>query len=139
MANPTPGEQVRSETEELLRQSEERFRNLTLAAFEGIGISEGGKILDVNDQLARMLGYSREELIGKDVLSTIAPESRPLVEETMKSGREELYENLGLRKDGTVFDSEVRAKTIFWGGRPVRVSAVRDITERKRAERQLRL
>src|SRR5260221_10291267 len=71
MANPSPREQVRSETEELLRQSEERFRNLTLAAFEDIGISEGGKILDVNDQLARMLGYSREELIGKDVLSTI--------------------------------------------------------------------
>src|SRR5262249_11393185 len=122
-----------------LRQSEERLRNLTAAAFEGIGITEGGKILDVNDQLARMLGYTREEMIGQDVLLMIAPESRPLVAETMRSGREGTYEQLGLRKDGTVFESEVRAKTILWGGRPVRVSAVRDITERKQAERQLRL
>src|SRR5204862_2261818 len=103
----------------------------------GIGISEGGKIIDVNDQLVRLLGYSRQEMLGQDVLLMIAPESRLLVQEAMRSGQEGPYEPLGLRKDGTVFESEVRAKTLLWGGRPVRVSAIRDISERKQAKREL--
>jgi PAS domain S-box-containing protein len=49
----------RKQAELTLRQREERFRNLTAAAFEGIGISEDGKVVDVNDQLALMLGYTR--------------------------------------------------------------------------------
>jgi signal transduction histidine kinase len=59
------------------------------------------------------------------------------VSKAMKSGVEGPYEHLALRKDGTVFEVEVRAKTIVWGGRTVRVSAIRDITERKRAAEAL--
>lgn len=66
---------VRKIAEDALRQSEERLRHLTAAAFEGICIQERGVILDVNDQLAGMLGYEREELIGRHVLSLFAPES----------------------------------------------------------------
>jgi PAS domain S-box-containing protein len=120
-----------------LRRSEERFRNLAAAAFEGLGISEGGKIIDVNDQLAQMLGYTREELLGQQVSLMVAPESRKDVADAMSQGREGPYEHLALRKDRTVFEAEVRAKTILWGGRLVRVTAVRDITERKRAARAL--
>lgn len=123
----------RKQAEQELRQREERFRNLTAAAFEGIGISQGGRVVDVNDQLAQMLGYTREELVGKSVSVTVAPESRERVEQAMQSGSEGPYEHLAVRKNGTVFEVEVRAKTIVWGGRPVRVTAVRDITERKRA------
>lgn len=124
---------LRKQAELELRQREERFRNLTAAAFEGIGISEGGKVVDVNDQLALMLGYAREELLGKSVSVMVAPESRERVKKAMQSGSEGPYEHLAVRKDGTVFEVEVRAKTVVWGGRPVRVTAVRDVTERKRA------
>ena len=127
----------RKEAENTLRESEQRFRNLTAAAFEGIGISERGKVVDVNDQLARMLGYRREELIGREVSVMVAPESRLLVGKAIQTGHEGTYEHLALRKDGTSFEAEVRAKTVMWGGRPVRVSAIRDITERKRAAEAL--
>jgi PAS domain S-box-containing protein len=123
----------RKQAELELRQREERFRNLTAAAFEGIGINEAGKVVDVNDQLAQMFGYTREELLGQNVSVMIAPESRALVQEAIQTGREGPYEHLAVRKDGTVFEAEVRAKPGLWGGRPVRVSAVRDITERKKA------
>jgi len=56
-----------------------------------------------------MLGYSRSELIGKPVMEVVAPESRDLVAEAIRSGRLEPYEHLALRKDGTVFPVEVRA------------------------------
>jgi len=73
---------------EAFRQSEERFRSLTAAAFEGIGISENGKVVDVNDQLMRMLGYTREEIVGHPVLVMVAPESRAAVEQAIRSGQE---------------------------------------------------
>jgi PAS domain S-box-containing protein len=50
----------------------------------------------------------------------------------------EPYELLGLRKDGTVFPVEVRARTTWISGRQLRVTAARDITERKQAEAVLR-
>jgi PAS domain S-box-containing protein len=123
----------RKRAEQELLQREERFRNLTAAAFEGIGISHDGKVVEVNEQLAQMLGYSREELLGQSVSVMVAPESRERVKEAMLTGREGPYEHLAIRKDGTVFEVEVRAKTVLWGGRPVRVTAIRDITERKQA------
>jgi PAS domain S-box-containing protein len=123
---------------ETFDKREESFRKLTAAAFEGIGVSEGGKVVVVNDQIAKFWGYTREELMGFDVLQMVTPESRVEAAAAIRSGREEPYELVALRKDGTTFQAEVRAKMILWGGRPVRLTAVRDITERKEAERRLR-
>ncbi len=67
---------ARRTREDLLRRDEQRFRTLTAAAFEGIGITERGVIIDANEQLARLLGYERSELLGKDVTMIAAPESR---------------------------------------------------------------
>ncbi len=128
----------RKEAEQALREREERFHKLTAATFEGICITETGKVMDVNDQYAQMVGYSREELVGQSVTILVAPECRQLVADTIKSGGEGPYEHRALRKDGTVFEAEVRARSVMWGGRLVRVSAIRDITERKRAERSMR-
>src|SRR5262249_9794992 len=129
-------ERDRTTTE--LRESEERFRNLTAAAFEGIGISENGRIVDANDQLLKMFGYQREEIIGREVIDLVAPESRSIVAESIRLGREEIYEHRLLRKDGTFFYGEARAKVVHAGERSLRMAAIRDITERKWAEQALR-
>jgi PAS domain S-box-containing protein len=118
-------------------ESEQRFRTLAEATFEGIVLSEKGMFVDLNDQHARMLGYARNELIGTPLLETVAPESRELVAEAIRSGRTEPYEHFARRKDGTTFPVEVRAGITWMAGRQMRVTAVRDITERKRAEMQL--
>jgi PAS domain S-box-containing protein len=121
---------------DLLRESEERFSMLTDAAFEGIVFTENAVILDINRQLAEMLGYTVEEMIGRPVMQFVATESRATVQEQMKGEDEPVYEHLALRKDGSAFPVEVRVKNIAYQDRTVRVTAIRDITERRRAEEQ---
>jgi diguanylate cyclase (GGDEF)-like protein/PAS domain S-box-containing protein len=119
------------------KEAEERLRTLANAAFEGIIIAERGKILEANEAYAQMLGYERSELIGKPVLEVVAPEHRDRVRQNILAGHEEPYEIVELKKDGTRIDVEVRGRAFTYGGRPVRVTAVRDVTERKAFERRL--
>jgi PAS domain S-box-containing protein len=120
--------------EQTLRESEERFKALAQASFEGIGLTDGGVIIDANPQLAQMLGYDLSEIAGKPVADMIAPEDRELVSYFMEAEYEGCYENRVLRKDGSKLVVETQAKHFAYQGRNVRVTAVRDITERKKAE-----
>jgi PAS domain S-box-containing protein len=128
----------RKKVEQALFESEQRFRTLAEASWEGLAITEGGVLVDCSDQMARLCGRDRAELIGKSALDFIAPEHRDLVAEAQRSGRLEPYEHLMLRADGTRFLVEVRGRQAQIGGRQVRIVAVRDITERKQAEEALR-
>lgn len=131
----TEGKQV----EEALRESEERFRMLTQATFEAIAIHEGGEILEVNDCFCATFGYDEpEEVVGKNVFDFAAPESRELVRKNVFSGYEEPYEAVGLRKDGTHFHGELRGTSLTYLRREVRVTTIRDVTERVRAEEALK-
>ena len=71
----------RKQAEEALQESEERFRSLAEASFEGIAITEKGIVIDANERMAEMLGYSHDEIIGMNVMDMVAPESRDLVRE----------------------------------------------------------
>jgi PAS domain S-box-containing protein len=129
-------ERVRAER--AAQESTERFRSLSEAAFEGIAMTEGGAVLEANEQLARMLGCPRDELIGMKVQDFVAPESLDLVRERMRSGFQEPYQHMARRKDGSTFPVEVRATSMPYRGRTVRVTALRDITERRKMEHSLR-
>ncbi|HUA37326.1 MAG TPA: PAS domain S-box protein [Candidatus Sulfopaludibacter sp.] len=124
--------------EQAVRESERRMRTLSEASFEGICVSENGSILDVNDQFVAMFGYERNELIGRDIFMLIAPEWRATISERVRSGEGKRLEHQCLRKDGSTLECEAQSKTLFWNDRKVRVSAVRDLTERKELEAQLR-
>ena len=128
----------RDRTMTKLRESEERYRNLTDAAFEGIGISENGLVVDANEQMLKIFGYEREEMIGRKIVDLVAPESRAIVAEAIRTGHENIYEHAILRKDGSSFIVEARGKNVFMGGRTLRMTAVRDITARKKVEQALR-
>jgi PAS domain S-box-containing protein len=127
----------RKRAEEALRESEERLRRFFAAAFEGLAIHDQGVILDVNQALADLHGYTISELIGMHVLDLVAPASRELVRANILAGYEQPYEGLILRKDGSSVPAEIRGKPTRFAGRTVRVTALRDLSERKRAERQL--
>jgi len=127
----------RKEAEQELRESEERFRSLTNASLEGIAITEQGRVVDANPGFIRLLGYSLDELVGTDVQMLVAPEDRDMVVARIRSGYEEPYEHKALQKDGSIIDVEVCGRAVPYKGRECRVTALRDITERKRAEEAL--
>lgn len=129
---------LQKKAEEALRDSEERFRRLSEATFEGIVIHDGGKIIDVNQAFAELFGYSIDEIIGRNAFDFIAPEYHSIVEEKIRTKCEKSYISAAVRKDGSSFAIEVIGKQIPYNGRNVRVAAVRDITERKQAEEALR-
>lgn len=124
--------------EEALRENEARFRQLSDAAFEGIAIHEGGILLDANATFCKMFGYELHEVVGRSILPLATPESRDSVIEHIRSGSEEPYDAVGLRKDGTTFPGELRGLPITYQGRPARVVAMRDLTDRQAAEEDAR-
>ena len=129
----------RKQAYEDLYVSEERFRLLSEAAFEAIAINEEGVLLNANDQYFKMFGYEPDEALGKEMISlTFAPEVLEFVKKRVATDSLELCEAIGLRKDGTRFPIEIRTRKMEYKGRIVRFGAIRDITERKQAEEELR-
>ncbi|HEV8539076.1 MAG TPA: PAS domain S-box protein, partial [Bacteroidota bacterium] len=120
-----------------LRQSELKFRRLTEATFEGIAIHDRGVILDANESILKMFGYSYDEFVGKSIQEIAAQESHLLIDESMTSDPERAHEVVGIRKDGSKIIIEITSKSIPYEHRSARVIAVRDISERKKSEEQL--
>lgn len=128
----------RKEAEESLQESETRFRRLSEASREGIVIHNGGKILEANSAMADMCGYTVDELIGMNVLALTTPIGQEVATKKIQEGNEEPYEIYGLRKDRSFFPMEVCTGAMPLTGHIVRVSTIRDLTERKKAEEALR-
>jgi PAS domain S-box-containing protein len=127
------------EAENSLRESEERFRVLSEAAYEAIAIHEEGVLLNANDQYFKMFGYEPGEALGKQILSmTVAPEAMEFTKQQVATGALGPYESIGVRKDGTRFPIQIRARNVVYEGRHVRFAAIDDITSRKVAEEALR-
>jgi len=123
--------------EEKLRQSEERFRALHNASFGGIAIHDKGLILECNQGLSELTGYSLDELIGMDALLLIAPETRDQVTNNILAGYEKTYEAVGLRKNGELYPVRLEARNIPYKGKTVRTVEFRDLTESKQAQEAL--
>ncbi len=120
-------------------ESRARFRRLAEATFEGIVIHRDGEILDVNQALTRMVGYGRDELIGRNALDFLTEATRSCVRESVNTQRESPYEAVIVRKDGTTFPAEIEAKVVDKEGDRLRIAAIRDITKRKQDEAELLL
>jgi PAS domain S-box-containing protein len=123
---------------EKAEESEERFRNLSNLTFEGIFLHKDGICLDINLSLEKMTGYSREELIGKDLVELlILPEYHDLAINQLKEEPVKPWEVIIKRKDGSFFDAEIISQSVTWKNERIRVAAARDITDRKKAEKSL--
>ncbi len=120
-----------------VQESEQRLRVLSEASFEGVAITRHGVVLDTNEVFAEALGYAPYELIGVDGLSLFAPEDHAHVR-AMSAQSGVVYEAQMLRKDGSRFPAEVRGGHTTFRGESVRIAVVRDITERRRREAELK-
>jgi PAS domain S-box-containing protein len=125
--------------EQRLARSEAEYRLLLEHASDGIHTYDpSGRILDTNSKFCEMLGYERVELLRLNVGDLIPPEdlaAAPVRFDELQSGQTLLSERLLRRKDGTLLPVEISGRMISEG---VLQSIVRDISERKRAEEELR-
>ena len=122
---------------EALRESEERCRRMADAAFEGLMFHERGLILDANQVFADLFGFATPAaLLGQDLLAVLplTPQSRETLREQFRAQRNDPFEISACRADGAIVCFETQGRSAIYGGRSVRAVALRDVTERKRAE-----
>ncbi|MGA9752124.1 MAG: PAS domain S-box protein [Acidobacteriota bacterium] len=127
-----------------MRTSEMRYRRLFEAAKDGILIldAETGLVVDVNPFILNILGYSAQEVLGKSIwdlgfLRDVVPSKAAFAELLEK--KYVRYEDMPLEaKDGSRREVEFVSNVYAVGDRQVIQCNIRDITERKRAEKALR-
>ncbi|QLL29830.1 GAF domain-containing protein [Thermosynechococcus sichuanensis E542] len=122
-----------------LEESEARLATFFQATSEAVIIHEQGQILDVNAATERLFGYTATELVGQSVLLLTHPESRSLILERIQQPIDAPFEALARTKSGDALIVEVQGKSILYQGRWARVVGIRDITQRKTAEQNVRL
>jgi PAS domain S-box-containing protein len=127
----------KNQAEKKLQQSNVHYKTLADATFEGIAITEQGRFVDFNKRLTQILGYEHSELIGMEVADTLLPEERDRVLVYIMTRLESRMEHVMLRKDGSRRFVEAHGKSIEQNGRNLRLTAVRDITDRKEMEQAL--
>jgi diguanylate cyclase (GGDEF)-like protein/PAS domain S-box-containing protein len=126
-----------------LRESEQRFRGLVSQSLVGIAIIEEGRFTYANAKFAEMFGYSRDEIVYLGVVDLAAEGDRKKVEEQLRrrlvrETEEVDYVFQAQRKDGAVRDIECHSSVMEMGGKVVLIDLVLDVTERTRAEREVR-
>ncbi len=127
----------RKKTQVELWQSEERFKALHNSSFGGIVIHDQGVLLEVNNGLSILTGYSEEELVGMNVLNLISEKWREEVTGKMNTGYEKPYEVVALHKNGKEYPVRIEARNVPYKGKTVRVAEFRDISEQKLNEQKL--
>ncbi|HJV64717.1 MAG TPA: PAS domain-containing sensor histidine kinase [Geomonas sp.] len=121
------------------QELEELFIVLSAVTLEGVVLSEGGVILDVNDQLCDLLGYRKDELVGTQLALLIyGSKMRDQVMRPLLDGVENLAECTLLCKDGSLVPVEVHGRNASWRNRAMRITSIRDISSRVEKERALR-
>lgn len=137
----------RKRTEEALKYSEEKARAIVDTSVDGIiTVDERGNIELFNKAAERIFGYSAEEVMGQNV-SILMPspyreEHNKYITNYLKTGEKKIIgigrEVVGQRKDGTTFPIDLAVSEVLLGNRRMFTGIVRDITQRKQIEEQLR-
>lgn len=133
----------RKQAEEALRRSEERYRTLFEQAYDAIFINQlDDQIVDANPRACELLGYTREELLAMKVPDLQAPEVRgqagAVIKGEIERSENAYFETVDLHRDGTRIPVEVSTSGLKSDDDNLVISIVRDITERKRAEAEIR-
>jgi PAS domain S-box-containing protein len=121
-------------SEQALRESEERYHQLSEATLEGVLISESLRVLTTNRVLADMVGYDIDDLKGMSLFRFVAPQDRSRMTDYFRSGRTGTIKVMCLRRDKTVFPISAHTRRVTYQGRPVLQTAIRDLTLVKQSE-----
>ncbi len=127
---------------DLLREKEEEYR----AIFEATGdallvLDDSGSLIEGNAEACSMHGYSYEELLGLPAWALVHPSDRSQFQDflgQLKAGDRVYAQETHIRKNGTPFSVEIKGTAFEMDGQSRILAVVRDITERKNLEAQLR-
>jgi len=133
----------RNKAEEQIRESEERYRQIVETAHEGIWVIDTNNLTSfVNERMAQMLGYTRNEMLGKHLFDFMGEEDKNISEHYLQrrhQGITEEHEFKFKTKEGQVLWALLSTNPIEKSGKYVGALAmVTDITERKKAEVELK-
>ena len=128
--------------EKTLSDNKEKYRILVELAADGILIETvEGRILECNTAGAKIYGYTKEEMMNLTLVDLVPEEfakTLPQVISEKETTHGIFLPRISKRKDGTIFPTEVASKIVNIGGKPKLIAYIRDITERKKAEKKLR-
>lgn len=133
----------RKRTEEAIREAEQKYRTLIENIQDGVFIIQHAKMQFANEAFARMCGYTVEEVIGKDFRELVAPEDLEMVAERYqrRQAGENIpseYEFRALHRDGTRIIVNMNVGLINYHDKVASMGTVKNITERKKAEEQIK-
>ncbi|MFX0143139.1 MAG: PAS domain S-box protein [Candidatus Hodarchaeota archaeon] len=134
--------------EQKLKESEEKYRMIFTGASDPIAILDDVKIIECNNKAVKVFGYdNKNEIIGLSP-GKISPQKQPDGRDSMEkaaelikraiSGEAQRFYWKHLKKDRTLFDAEISLSSFRLENRDYIMAIIRDITERKKAEKELR-
>ena len=115
-------------------ESENRYRAITQAAFDGIAIYQDGKFQDINTAFAKIFDYAPEEISGISIEDLIYAESPAAVAAEIVEGESSEVEFEGRKKGGKAIFLESLSRDDIWKGKPAKILAIRDISSEKLVE-----
>lgn len=132
----------RKKAEEALRASEERFYKIFNASPSIMSITtySEGRFIVANERFLKILGYSIEEIIGctaEDIRIWVKPGRAEIMKMLQENGLINNLECTLRKKSGEMFTSLYSAEIVYFNGEQHILSAVNDITERKRLEEEM--
>ena len=134
----------RKQAQDRLRESEEKHRLIFDKANDSIFLMDNDKFIACNDKTLELFACTREQILYKEPYlfsPPTQPDGRSSTEKALEkinaalAGQPQQFEWVHSRYDGTKFDAEVTLNSLILKGKPHILAIVRDITERKRAER----
>ena len=134
----------RKQWEEELKESEERYRLILNMSFIGVIINDGTDIVYVNDKFLEITGYPREHFKGRgEALELLVPEEFEVVNDnvyrTLKGESvDQPYDVKMVRSDGKIIQVQLITSLISLQGRPAVLTIIQDVTERKKAEEEIK-
>lgn len=133
---------LRKKSEKALQESEEQFSKAFRLSPAAISISRNtdGCLLDVNESAEALVGYKREEMIGRTTLSLgiVLPETQAYIEQVMKQGPVRQLEVDIYTREGERRSTLLSSESLVIHGERCTLAISFDITERKKAEAKVR-
>jgi len=127
----------RKRAEDALREREEELVALSDATEEALFVHKDGRIVATNKAARELYRLPADGAVGRRLLEFVAPEGLEVVNRHIATRSPDPYESVGLRADGTKFPAAVHARSAMFRSQPVRLAAIRDLTETRRLQERL--